>query len=70
MSVEIYPSSQLGGDADRIASVQSGDIDIDIQGASALAAVYEPVGVVDAAYAFKDGDHLVDVLQQRRLPTS
>lgn len=54
LSVEIFPASQLGGDADRIASVQSGDIDIDIQGASALAAVYEPVGVVDAAYAFSD----------------
>ncbi|MET1039072.1 MAG: DctP family TRAP transporter solute-binding subunit [Aeromicrobium sp.] len=54
LTVEIYPSSQLGGDADRIASVQSGDIDMDIQGASALAAVYEPVGVLDAAYAFPD----------------
>ena len=63
MSVEIFPASQLGGDADRIASVQSGDIDIDIQGASALAAVYEPVGVVDAAYAFEDGDHLVSFFQ-------
>ncbi len=58
LSVEIYPASQLGGDADRIASVQSGDIDIDIQGASALAAVYEPIGVIDAAYAFKDADAL------------
>lgn len=58
LSVEIYPASQLGGDADRIASVQSGDIDIDIQGASALAAVYDPIGVIDAAYAFKDADAL------------
>lgn len=58
LSVEVFPASQLGGDADRIASVQSGDIDIDIQGASALAAVYEPVGVVDAAYAFKDAEAL------------
>jgi tripartite ATP-independent transporter DctP family solute receptor len=58
LTVEIFPSSQLGGDADRIASVQSGDIDLDIQGASALGAVYEPMSVVDAAYAFDDGDHL------------
>ncbi len=58
MTVEIFPASQLGADADRIASVQSGDIDIDIQGASALAAVYEPVGVVDAAYAFDDAADL------------
>jgi tripartite ATP-independent transporter DctP family solute receptor len=60
LAVEVFPASQLGGDSDRIASVQSGDIDIDLQGASALAAVHEPIGVVDAAYAFEDGQHLVD----------
>ena len=58
ISVEIYPSSQLGGDAERIAAVASGDIDMDIQGASALGSVYEPVSVLDAAYAFDDADHL------------
>ena len=58
VTVEIFPASQLGGDADRIASVVSGDIDMDIQGASALGAVYEPVAVLDAAYAFDDSDHL------------
>jgi TRAP-type transport system periplasmic protein len=36
----------------------SGDIDMDIQGASALGAVYEPVQVLDAAYAFDDAEHL------------
>lgn len=58
LDIEIYGASQLGGDADRIASVASGDIDIDIQGASALGAVYEPVSVLDAAYAFDDAEHL------------
>lgn len=58
ITVEVFGASALGGDADRIASVQSGDIDLDIQGASALAAAYEPVGVVDAAYAFEDAEHL------------
>ena len=58
MTVEIFPASQLGADADRISSVVSGDIDMDIQGASALGAVYEPVSVLDAAYAFDDGEHL------------
>ncbi|KGH45073.1 tRNA modification GTPase [Modestobacter caceresii] len=58
VTVELFPSSQLGGDADRIQSVISGDIDLDIQGASALGAVYEPMSVVDAAYAFEDGEHL------------
>ncbi|WP_144018823.1 DctP family TRAP transporter solute-binding subunit [Demequina sp. NBRC 110056] len=58
LTVEIFPSSQLGGDADRIASVVSGDIDIDIQGASALGAVYEPISVLDSAFAFDDETHL------------
>ncbi|NUU15780.1 DctP family TRAP transporter solute-binding subunit [Cellulomonas humilata] len=58
LTVEIFPGSQLGGDADRIASVVSGDIDMDIQGASALGAVYTPISVLDATYAFDDSDHL------------
>ena len=58
LTIEIFPASQLGADADRIASVVSGDVDMDIQGASALGAVYEPVAVLDAVYAFDDSDHL------------
>jgi tripartite ATP-independent transporter DctP family solute receptor len=58
LSVQIYANSQLGADADRIASVASGDIDLDIQGASALGALYEPMSVVDAVYAFDDAEHL------------
>lgn len=63
LEIEIFPSSQLGGDADRIASVASGDIDIDIQGASALGAVYEPISVLDAAYAFDDASHLAAFME-------
>ena len=58
ITVEIFGASQLGGDADRIQSVIAGDIDIDIQGASALSAVYAPMSVVDGAFVFDDGDHL------------
>ncbi|MBE1515824.1 DctP family TRAP transporter solute-binding subunit [Nesterenkonia halotolerans] len=63
LTIEIFGSSQLGGDADRIASVASGDVDIDIQGASALGAVYEPISVLDAAYAFDDADHLARFME-------
>jgi len=58
LSVDIFGGSQLGGDADRIESVISGDIDLDIQGSSALAAAYEPIGVVDGVFVFDDADHL------------
>ncbi|MGL4256571.1 MAG: TRAP transporter substrate-binding protein DctP [Microbacterium sp.] len=56
-TVELFPASQLGPDADRFPLVQAGDIDIDLQGASALSSTFEPIGVVDAAYAFNDVDH-------------
>ncbi|PWC04700.1 TRAP transporter substrate-binding protein DctP [Mycetocola zhujimingii] len=60
LTVELYPASQLGPDADRFPLVQAGDIDIDLQGASALSSTFEPIGVVDAAYAFDDVDHAFD----------
>jgi len=41
-----------------LAIVADGDIDIDIQGASALSAVYAPMSVVDGAFVFDDSDHL------------
>ena len=59
-TLDLYPASQLGPDTERFAAVQAGDIDIDLQGASALSATYEPIGVVDAAYVFNDVDHTFD----------
>jgi tripartite ATP-independent transporter DctP family solute receptor len=58
LTIEIFGASQLGGDADRIQSVIAGDIDMDIQGASALSAVYAPMSVVDGAFVFDDSEHL------------
>jgi TRAP-type transport system periplasmic protein len=58
IEVEIFGASQLGPDADRVQSVIAGDIDIDIQGASALAAVYEPMSAVDGAFVFDDSEHM------------
>lgn len=60
MTIEIFSNSQLGGDAERINSIISGDIDMDLQGSSAISAVYPPIGVLDAAYAFESADHMFD----------
>lgn len=60
LQLTVFPSSQLGGDAERVASLLDGDIDIDLQGSSALASVYEPIGVMDMAYVFDDPDHLFE----------
>ena len=60
-------ASQLGPDADRIQSVIAGDIDMDIQGASALGAVYEPMSAVDGAFVFDDSEHMYQLLLRRSL---
>ena len=63
LTIEIFPASQLGPDADRFTSVANGDIDIDLQGASAIAATFPDMGVVDTAYVFDDADHVFEFLE-------
>lgn len=58
LTIDVFANSQLGGDTDRFNAVMSGDIDIDLQGTSALAASYSPIGLFDTAYAFDGPDHL------------
>ncbi|HEY8471231.1 MAG TPA: sialic acid TRAP transporter substrate-binding protein SiaP [Natronosporangium sp.] len=59
ITIEIFPNSQLGPDGpDRVSAVAAGDISIDIQGSSAISALYEPIGALDAAYVFDGPDHL------------
>lgn len=58
LTIEIFGGSQLGPDADRVDSVIAGDIDMDIQGASALGRVYPPISAVDGAFVFDNSEHL------------
>ncbi|MGP4022589.1 DctP family TRAP transporter solute-binding subunit [Actinomadura sp. 3N407] len=58
VKIETFPNSQLGNDSTRFTSVRSGDLDMDVQGSSALAASYAPIGVLDMAYVFDGPDHL------------
>jgi tripartite ATP-independent transporter DctP family solute receptor len=58
LTIDIFGQSQLGSDAERIASVVAGDIDMDIQGASALSALYAPMSAVDGAFVFDDSEHM------------
>jgi tripartite ATP-independent transporter DctP family solute receptor len=57
LTFDLFPNSQLGPDAERFAAVQAGDIDIDLQGGSAMSTAFPKIGVLDAAYAFNDIDH-------------
>lgn len=60
ISIDLFPESQLGPDTERFPALQSGDIDIDFQGASALSNSYPLFGTLDAAYVFDDVDHKFD----------
>ena len=64
LSLDLFPNSQLGPDAERFSSVQSGDIDIDLQGGSAMSTAFPKIGVLDAAYAFNDIDHYFKWIDQ------
>ncbi|MEO3929100.1 TRAP transporter substrate-binding protein DctP [Micromonosporaceae bacterium B7E4] len=57
LTLDLFPNSQLGPDAERFSSVQSGDVDIDLQGGSAMSTAFPKIAVLDAAYAFNDIDH-------------
>ncbi|WP_019815844.1 DctP family TRAP transporter solute-binding subunit [Saccharomonospora saliphila] len=60
VTIETFPNSQLGDDTERFTSVMEGDVDMDVQGSSALASTYDPIGVLDMAYAFDGADHLFE----------
>lgn len=56
ITVDLFPNSQLGPDTERVASLQSGDLDMDLQEAG-MASVYPQIGILGAAYVFDDVDH-------------
>ncbi|EHR53080.1 tripartite ATP-independent periplasmic transporter solute receptor, DctP family [Saccharomonospora marina XMU15] len=60
VTIETFPNSQLGEDTERFTSLMAGDVDMDVQGSSALAASYAPIGVLDMAYAFDGPDQLFE----------
>lgn len=60
VKIDTFPNSQLGDDTARFNSVMEGDVDLDVQGSSALASTFAPIGVLDIAYAFDGPDHLFE----------
>jgi tripartite ATP-independent transporter DctP family solute receptor len=60
LQIDVFSNSSLGPDAERVSSLIAGDIDLDLQGPSAISAAYEPIGVLDSAYAFTGADHLFE----------
>lgn len=57
LSVESFPSAQLGSEEEMLEQVADGSLDMSIAGPSFLGVWHEPAAVFDAAYLFDSVDH-------------
>src|SRR3569832_730959 len=58
-TVDVYPASQLGKEADINQGLSLGSVDIIISGSSSAAKSFPPIGVTYYPYTFRDADHLL-----------
>lgn len=58
-SIDVYPASQLGKEADINQGLSLGSVDMIISGSSFAAKSYPPIGVTYYPYTFRDADHLL-----------
>ncbi len=61
LNVTVYPAAQLGGEAELLEQLVAGELDLAISGPSLLAMWHPPLGVLDAAFASRDLDHMLEV---------
>ena len=59
LDVTVYPAAQLGSEAELLEQLVAGELDLVISGPSFLAMWHPPLGVLDAAYASRDLDHML-----------
>ncbi len=61
LTVEVFPSNQLGSEFDRQEQVVGGSLAMNIVGPFNAMRWNEPVGVLESAYVFDDVDHMLEV---------
>lgn len=61
LDVAVYSGAQLGSEAELLEQLATGQLEMAIAGPSFLATWHPPIGAFDAAYAFEDVDHLMEV---------
>jgi tripartite ATP-independent transporter DctP family solute receptor len=62
IKIEIYPNNQLGGETDTINSIKAGTADLVISGET-MANWSPKAALMAVPYAFRDEDHLVNVIE-------
>lgn len=61
LDVTVYPGAQLGSESELLEQLVAGELDLVITGPSFLAMWHPPVGVLDAAFASRDLDHMLEM---------
>jgi tripartite ATP-independent transporter DctP family solute receptor len=60
LEITVYPAAQLGSEAELLEQLVAGELDIAITGPSFLGMWHPPIGVLDAAFATRDLDHMLE----------
>ncbi len=61
LQVTVFPAGQLGSEAELLEQLVAGELELAIAGPSFLGMWHPPLGVFDAAYVFRDLDHMLEV---------
>jgi TRAP-type transport system periplasmic protein len=61
LEVTVFPAAQLGNEAELLEQLVAGELELAVAGPSFLAMWQPPIGVFDAAYAFRDLNHMLEV---------
>jgi len=67
LQVTVYPAAQLGSEAELLEQLVAGELDIAISGPSFLAMWHPPLGVLDAAYASRDLDQMLETANGQQM---
>ena len=67
LEVRVYPAAQLGSESELLEQLVAGELDLAITGPSFLAMWHPPVGVLDAAFASRDLDHMLEIANSAEL---
>lgn len=67
LEMTVYAAGQLGSEAELLEQLVAGELDIAISGPSFLAMWHPPLGVLDAAYASRDLDQMLETANGKEM---
>lgn len=67
LDITVYPAAQLGSESELLEQLVAGELDIAISGPSFLAMWHPPLGVLDAAYASRDLDQMLETANGKEM---